>query len=134
MNWPTRFGTLGEKVLGKEFNEAPASAADSLHSFSTDEMPPTKHPATGEMLTSKARFREITKAHGYEEVGTAYDNGFTPESRMEGESKERAAKRREELREWARSEGSERWRESQQRQAESAERQRDILERYNRGR
>ena len=36
----------------------------------TDEIAPLEHPCTGEMITSKARFRDITKAHGCEEVGT----------------------------------------------------------------
>jgi hypothetical protein len=35
----------------------------------SDEMPPTKHPITGEVLESKSRFRDITRAHGAVEVG-----------------------------------------------------------------
>lgn len=34
-----------------------------------DEMPPTQHQCNGEILTSKAAFRAITKAHGCVEVG-----------------------------------------------------------------
>lgn len=35
-----------------------------------DTMDAAMHPATGETLDSKSRFREITKAHGLVEVGT----------------------------------------------------------------
>lgn len=65
-----------------------AEAVPALHKFSSDEMPPTKHPVTGEWYTSKARFRAVTKAHGYEEVGTAYDNGFDPSARLRAEERE----------------------------------------------
>lgn len=34
-----------------------------------DEMPPTWHPATGEMVTSKRGFRERTRAAGCVEIG-----------------------------------------------------------------
>lgn len=49
--------------------------------FSSDEMPPTKHPITGEYFTSRQRFRAVTKAHGYEEVGTEYESGRAPRLR-----------------------------------------------------
>ena len=35
-----------------------------------DTMSAAVHPATGQVLDSKSRFREITKAHGLVEVGT----------------------------------------------------------------
>ena len=35
-----------------------------------DSMDALVHPATGETLDSKSRFREVTKAHGLVEVGT----------------------------------------------------------------
>ena len=35
-----------------------------------DSMDAAVHPATGQTLDSKSRFREITKAHGLVEVGT----------------------------------------------------------------
>lgn len=41
-------------------------------------MPPTLHPATMQYMTSKSKFRETTRALGFEEVGTAYDNGWSP--------------------------------------------------------
>lgn len=41
-------------------------------------MPLTKHPVTGEYYNSKSAFRAVTKAHGYEEVGTAYEKGYDP--------------------------------------------------------
>lgn len=37
--------------------------------LSLDTMPETQHPCTGEFLTSKAKFRAVTKAHGCIEVG-----------------------------------------------------------------
>lgn len=53
--------------------------ASIKHGFIQDEMKPTKHPIDGKYYTSKAAFRAITKAHGFEEVGTAYENGYAPE-------------------------------------------------------
>jgi len=60
--------------------ELPATVS---HQLIMDEMPPTKHPATGEVYTSKAKFRAATKAAGCEEVGTAYENGYSPDKRRE---------------------------------------------------
>jgi hypothetical protein len=34
-----------------------------------DVMDAVQHPATGQTLDSKSRFREVTRAHGLEEVG-----------------------------------------------------------------
>lgn len=48
------------------------------HNFIQDEMPATKHPIDGKYYTSQSKFREVTKAHGCEEVGTAYENGYDP--------------------------------------------------------
>jgi hypothetical protein len=42
-------------------------------------MPETKHPTNGKYYTSKSKFREVTKAAGLVEIGTAYDNGYDPE-------------------------------------------------------
>ena len=68
--------------------------------FIIDEMPPTKHPITGEVFTSKTKFRAVTKAHGYEEVGTAYDNGFEPGERERTDTHKANIRRiKEELRE-----------------------------------
>jgi hypothetical protein len=55
--------------------EVPATVA---HKLINDEMPATLHPIDQKYYTSKSRFRAVTKAHGYEEVGTAYDNGYDP--------------------------------------------------------
>lgn len=71
--------------------------ASVAHGFIQDEMPPTKHPIDGKYYTSQAKFREVTKAHGFEEVGTAYENGYSPEARAEREFKEY---QREINREW----------------------------------
>lgn len=68
--------------------------------FIIDEMPPTKHPITGEVFTSKTKFRAVTKAHGYEEVGTAYDHGFEPGERERADKHKANVRRiKEELRE-----------------------------------
>lgn len=43
----------------------------------TDGMDHAIHPATGEVLDSKSRFREITRAHGLVEVGNDYVTNVT---------------------------------------------------------
>lgn len=53
--------------------------ANVAHGYIPDEMQAVKHPIDGKYYTSKAKFRAVTRAHGYEEVGTAYDNGYDPE-------------------------------------------------------
>jgi hypothetical protein len=42
------------------------------HYVQQDSMPPTEHPATGEIFESKSAFRAVTKALGYEEVGSTW--------------------------------------------------------------
>lgn len=37
-----------------------------------------RHPATGRPVDSKRKFSKITRDHGCVEIGTAYDNGWTP--------------------------------------------------------
>ena len=79
MSWPSRFGTLGDKVFGTDdpFNDADYS--HNNRNIITDEMAPTRSPISGKMYTSKAALRAEYKAHGAIEVGTAYDNGYSPE-------------------------------------------------------
>lgn len=50
-----------------------------------DTMDHMMHPATGEMMDSKSRFREVTRAHGLVEVGNDYVTNLTkpPLSRAE---------------------------------------------------
>lgn len=85
MTWPSRFGTLGEKVFGPNdpFNDVELSAKNN---FSSDEMVGVKHPGLprdhpmyGKKITSKTKFRELTKSMGYEEVGTAFEKGYDPQ-------------------------------------------------------
>jgi len=71
-SWPSKFGTLGD-ALG--MNDLPNK---STRNIINDEMPPTKHPITGEYFTSKAKFRAVNKRLGYEEVGNSYQNGVDP--------------------------------------------------------
>ena len=65
--------------------EIPATVA---HRLINDEMPPTQHPIDLKYYTSKSKFRAITKSHGYEEVGTAYDNGYDPADEVKREEKQ----------------------------------------------
>lgn len=43
----------------------------------TDTMPHAIHPATGQVLDSKSRFREVTRAHGLVEVGNDWRTSQT---------------------------------------------------------
>ena len=54
--------------------------ANVAHGYIPDEMPETKHPTNSKYYTSKSKFREVTKAAGLIEIGTAYDNGYDPET------------------------------------------------------
>lgn len=49
----------------------------------SDEMPPTKHMANGQMYTSKAAFRQATKDAGCVEVGNEIKAVTTPRKRIE---------------------------------------------------
>lgn len=62
----------------------------ALHSFTSDEMEPTKHPVDGRYYRSKGKFREVTAAHGFQEVGDAYERGYSPEEAAERAVDERA--------------------------------------------
>lgn len=84
-SWPSRFGTLGEKVFGKDdpFNDTDGPCLRYIH----DEMPPTKNPLNPrEIFTSKAKLRAAYKAAGVVEIGDAYDRGYNPEKERERES------------------------------------------------
>lgn len=69
-----------------------------LHHFILDDMPPTKHPVDGKFYTSKAKFRAVTRAHGYVEVGDAYERGYSPERESERDFKESMKRLKEEIR------------------------------------
>lgn len=71
---------------------------DARMQILNDEMPATQHPLTGEVFTSKTKFRAVTKAHGYEEVGTAYENGWRPRDQYSEDLKRLKTKRIEMLR------------------------------------
>lgn len=70
------------KTTGSVLPVGEARERDRLakNAFTSDEMPPTKHPLTKEYYTSREKFREVTRAHGYEEVGDAYERGHDPEA------------------------------------------------------
>ncbi len=46
--------------------------------FVRDEIPPTFHPATGQLMTSLSEFRKVTKASGCEEVGNEALPAYRP--------------------------------------------------------
>lgn len=74
-SWPSRFGTLGERIFGKDdpFNDGGNLCSKYIH----DEMEPTKNPLNPkEIYTSKAKLREAYRAAGAVEVGDAYDRGY----------------------------------------------------------
>lgn len=53
---------------GKLVNKASKNGSKTPYVIS-DEMPETRHMATGEYMTSKSKFRQATKASGCIEVG-----------------------------------------------------------------
>lgn len=65
----------------------PPSVFPAIH---RDGMDAAIHPATGETLDSKSRFREVTKAHGLVEVGNDWRNSHNP-------AKELAASRKKDI-------------------------------------
>ena len=54
--------------------------------------PAPKFPATGEMMDSKSRFREVTKAHGLVEVGNDCQNRQNPAADLAKDRKQDIAK------------------------------------------
>lgn len=85
--WPSRFGSLGDKIFGEDdpFNDP--DYARNNRNVINDEMPVTRSPITGKFYTSKAALRAEYKAYGATEIGTAYDNGYSPEKEQEGREK-----------------------------------------------
>lgn len=63
-------------------HEYKRTLANIAHGYISDEMDAVAHPGerNGRRYTSKSKFREVTRALGLEEVGTAYDNGYNPDS------------------------------------------------------
>lgn len=55
--------------------------------FNSDSMEPTKHMASGRMISSKKKFRDETKAYGCIEVGN--DVKVTPRKRINLDKRER---------------------------------------------
>lgn len=49
----------------------------------SDEMPETRHMADGKTYTSKAKFRQATRAHGCVEVGNDTSTLLKPRQRIE---------------------------------------------------
>lgn len=63
MSWPSRFGTLGDKVGMNDWTD------DSRRTsrFINDELPPATHPGTKEVITSKRKWAEANRLTGYSE-------------------------------------------------------------------
>lgn len=94
---------LQKKVVEADEAVSQSQLANIKHGYIPDEMPATKHPVTGEYFTSKAKFREVTRSRGYEEVGTAYENGYEPERHHREELRERTEALKREYKERLRS-------------------------------
>ena len=62
----------------------PAPKFPAIH---RDTMEVAIHPATGQHMDSKSRFREVTKAHGLVELGNDYRNNHNPRSADVGSAK-----------------------------------------------
>lgn len=67
--WVMRNGRLVEKGGPLDVRPALARSGLSAPMLMSDTMDPVQHPCTGEYLSSKARFRAVTRAHGCLEVG-----------------------------------------------------------------
>lgn len=58
------------KLVNKRFAQAKEAQNGKASFVISDEMPATRHMADGKHYTSKAKFREATRAAGCVEVGT----------------------------------------------------------------
>jgi len=98
--FPSRFGTLYEKVFGKDdpFND-PRNSKGSIR-YVHDEMPPTRNPLNPkEIYTSKAKLRAAYKAAGVVEVGDAFEKGYDPRKEREAESRKHTKQMIQQMRE-----------------------------------
>ena len=74
-----RDGKAVLKHLAPPRNPPPArSHAVALPALNRDHIEPTLHPCTGQIIDSKSKFREITRAHGCVEVGNEPLPAYTP--------------------------------------------------------
>lgn len=73
--------------------------ANIAHGYIPDEMDETKHPMNGKHYTSKSKFREVTKAFGLVEIGTAYQNGYDPEKDSDSDKARRERQGNEKFKE-----------------------------------
>ena len=65
----------GETFVDVTGWKRPPSRFPAIH---RDTMSAAVHPATGQVMDSKSRFRDVTKAHGLVEVGNDYRNNQNP--------------------------------------------------------
>lgn len=75
---------------GKLVNKASKKGSRTPYVIS-DEMPETRHMATGEYLTSKSKFRQATKASGCIEVGNETATLLKPRKIIQLSSQDRRA-------------------------------------------
>ena len=76
--FPSRFGTLGEAVFGKDdpFNHT-TTRINSREHFTTDEIPPTKCLLDGKYYTSRSKIDEVYVSRGYRQVGNDWTDKAT---------------------------------------------------------
>ncbi len=67
--WVYRDGRLVEKGGPDDVRVVIARSDMPAPMLLSDTMDPTEHPCTGEFMTSKSKFRQVTRANGCIEVG-----------------------------------------------------------------
>lgn len=96
------FDRATQKMVDIEEYRPPSTGRH--HFIIDDTMDAALHPCTGEMIESKSKFREITRAHGCEEVGNErldyYSNNRKPDPRVERERRVEAIHRAFEEAKW----------------------------------
>jgi hypothetical protein len=70
------------KIVDKRVAQAKDSANGNASFVISDEMAETRHMADGKMYTSKAKFREATRAAGCIEVGTETSTLLKPRQQI----------------------------------------------------
>lgn len=68
----------------------PLHGGDNATNVISDEMPETRHMCDNQLYTSKAKFRETTRAYGCVEVGNETDTLLKPRKRIELDRRKRA--------------------------------------------
>lgn len=69
MSWVMRKDAKGKLKLVEKHLAAP-KGSQFVSGVISDSIPDLVHPANGKRYSSKSTFRKVTKAYGYQEVGT----------------------------------------------------------------